>query len=266
MSRAIGRLSRAITMITDRNGVFSLQQVSQGADRDSGQVLSHDTWSVDSNSPVNVKSSVPRMKAKMQNNRETRKHHQIFSKTSALIQEQSTYSYPWKPPLWNLWFMGTGRVLHTDLQKLLLCQLTHYLRRTLGVQQIIEVVCRLVRGMMLSYCREVQVCVLLSTAGLLSAQQLPGGSGTAFCQPLIQISSLAQKGLTTQYPETIFCILQLLVCSHWGHFLLDFPPQDHHKCWKSGKSPYFLLSLGPGKGHFPLLITVGVCDLVWPSV
>lgn len=72
-------------MLTDRNGVFSLRQVSQGADRDSSQVLSHDTCSVDS--AVNMNSSGSRMKAKMQNNGETGKHCHVFSKTSALSQE-----------------------------------------------------------------------------------------------------------------------------------------------------------------------------------
>lgn len=55
-----------------------------------------------------------------------------------------------------------------NLQKPLLGQLTHYLRRTLGVKRIIEVLCWLVRGMVLSCCREVQVCVLLSTAVVLA--------------------------------------------------------------------------------------------------
>lgn len=49
--------------------------------------------------------------------------------------------------------MGTSRVLHRDLQKPLPGQLTHYLRRTLDVTWIMEVVCWLVRGTMLSCCK-----------------------------------------------------------------------------------------------------------------
>jgi len=64
--------------------------------------------------------------------------------------------------------MGTGRVLPMALQKPLPAQLGHYLRRTSEVTQIMEVVCWLVRGMMLFFCRDVQVCVLPSIAVLLA--------------------------------------------------------------------------------------------------
>lgn len=75
----------------------------------------------------------------------------------------------------------------------------------------------------------------------------------------------------TDYPVSwkkipVFCNLQLLVCSHWGYFLLDFHQQEHPKCWTSGQAPCFLLSWSPGKGHCTLGIRVGLHDNDWASV